>query len=200
MDAELNADIGVPKRRRKGVPWRRDLIVLRRLPEVEQRHLAGEYNTQIAEALGVDEATIRRDVERLRELWKERAGDTAETLRLKAMAELDDIKRRALKAAEWDQQCERAVLFDDLEDDEAKTEDGKPAKKSVYRDNKGSASFRGQKAQALNVARQAVMDKVRLLGLAREKEESGPDSEDPLRDLARAIDESLELLKGDGGV
>lgn len=210
MGDPLNPDIVFPRRRRKGVPWRRDLIVLRRLPEVERRHLAGEYNTVIAAALGVDEQTVRMDIKRLHELWKERAGDTIETMRIRAAAELDDIRRRSLQAAEWDQACERAVLFDDLDGEDAGFPGGKPAPRSVYRDMKGAASFRGQKAQSLNVARQAIMDKVKLLGLSSEKGAEAADTDDPIGDLSRAIERSMELLElsapttrmasGDGGI
>lgn len=173
---EHDSDQSFPKagrvRGRKSVPWRRDLVILARLPEVERRHLAGQPNTVIAEALGVDEGTIRNDLKRLQELWLERIGATQETLRAEKVAELVDVKRRALRAAEWDEFCERAVLFDDrdLAAVDLKRLGLDPSLR-VNRDDKGSAQFRGQKAQALNVARQAVMDQAKVLGLIVEKQE-----------------------------
>jgi hypothetical protein len=155
-----NSDQATPNRRRKGIPWRRDLAILQRLPEVERRHLAGQANVAIAAALGVDEGTVRADLKRLQELWRERVAEAVEDLRAKAVVELDDLKRLALEAAAWDLACERAVLYGEGEDG-----------RDVLRDDKGGASFRGQKAQALNVARQAVMDKAKLLGLVVERQE-----------------------------
>jgi hypothetical protein len=87
------------------------------------------------------------------------------------LAELEDVRVRALEAAEWDQMCERAVLFDDLgADDEELASSGDDTFRGrrgskVHRDAKGSAQYRGQKAQSLNVARQATMDKAKLLGI-----------------------------------
>lgn len=143
-------------------PWRQDQTVLTRLQEVERRHFAGEPNVMIAAALGVTEGTIRNDLKRLADLWKERIGEQAEELRARAVRELDDIKRRALAAAEFDEQAERAVIY-------GEDAEGNPI--HIERDDKGSASFKGQKAQALNVARQAVMDTAKVLGVVIEKSE-----------------------------
>lgn len=170
------ADQGLPKPRgRRSLPWKRDPVILARLVEVERRYLARETNVAIAEALGVDETTIRRDIERLRELWLERVRDTQEDLRARAVAELDDVKRRALDAVEWDQMCEQAVLFDDVPLPNVTTLDRRPVHRKVHRDEKGSASFRGNKAGALQAARQAIVDKAKLLGISIDKHEvSGP--------------------------
>lgn len=141
-------------RGRKSVAWRRDPLILARLREVERRHLAGSTNLAIAAALGVDETTIRRDLERLRELWVEQTKSEQSDMRARVLAELEDVRTRAIAAAEWDEEAERAVLFGD----------GR-----VYRDDKGSAQFRGNKAGALQAARQATMDKAKLLGLVVDK-------------------------------
>lgn len=147
-------------RRGRGVSWRQDPLILARLAEVERRHLTGAYNTQIARELGVDEGTIRTDLKRLAELWHERAGAEVEELRWKKLRELELIAQRALAAAAFDESAERAVLY-------GKDADGNAA--PVVRDDKGGASFRGNKAAALNVARAAIMDQVKLLGLVTEK-------------------------------
>lgn len=155
-----DAEQGLPTaRRRKSVAWRRDPVILARLQAVERRHLAGESNVAIAAALDVDETTIRRDLDRLRELWLERTASAQDENRARVLAELEDVRTRALHAAEFDEQCERAVLFGDSIDDP----DGNP--QTVYRDAKGSAQFRGNKAAALAQARQATMDKAKILGI-----------------------------------
>lgn len=156
-------------RGRKRIPWRRDPVILERLPRVERLHLAGRSNVAIAAEVGISEATVRDDLGRLRDLWLERTSTAQDENRARVLAELEDVRVRALEAAEWDQMCERAVLFDDLPEPDATTLDGEPTRRSVYRDAKGSAQFRGNKAAALAQARQAVMDKAKLLGLVVDK-------------------------------
>ena len=151
--------------RGKRIPWRRDPVILARLQVVERRHLAGDTNVAIAAGLRISEATVRDDVKRLQELWLERTASAQDENRARVLAELEDVRVRSLKAAEWDEMCERAVLFDDLPEADATTLDGKPARRSVYRDAKGSAQFRGNKAAALAQARQATMDKAKILGI-----------------------------------
>lgn len=142
--------------------WRRDPVILARLRDVERRHLVGETNVAIAAGLDVSEATIRDDLKRLNELWLERTAASQDDNRARVLAELEDVRVRALAAAEWDQACERAVLFGGSIEDE----DGPD---SVYRDKKGSAQFRGNKAAALQTARQATMDKAKILGIVVDK-------------------------------
>src|SRR3954452_5885973 len=110
-DDRQSSDQDVPNRRgRKPVAWRRDPIILARLRRVERLHLRGDTNVAIAEALDVDEATIRNDLKRLAELWLEQTQREQADLRAEIVAELEDTRRRALAAAEWDQMCESAVL------------------------------------------------------------------------------------------
>lgn len=182
------SDQASPNRGRKKILWRRDLAILARMQEVERRHLAGESNTSIAADMGVDEKTIRTDLKRLTELWRDRIGEQADVLRARAVRELDDIKRRALAAAEFDETAERAVLYG---------EDANGKQLQVERDHKGSVTFRGQKAQALNVARQAVMDEAKLLGLVVDKiAPTDPTGERPYADLSDAdlLDRAAQLL------
>lgn len=144
--------------RHKQTPWRNDPVILARLPEVERRHLRGDTNMAIADVLGVDEITIRRDLNRIRELWRERTGDSIENLKAQTAAELEDVRRRALHAADFDERMERAVLLGEMVDDQ-----------SVYRDDKGAAMFRGNKVGALNAAQQATMNKAKILGIVVDK-------------------------------
>lgn len=138
----------------KSPGWRRDPVILNRLRTVERLHFAGRSNVSIAQELGVNEATIRNDLKRLTEFWLERTASTQAEIRARLMAELADIKGRALAAAEFDEQAERAVLYGET---------------LVQRDDKGSAQFRGQKAQALQVARQATMDMAKVAGVLVDK-------------------------------
>lgn len=127
-------------------------------------HIHRLSNREIGRRLGVSEMTIRRDVERLHELWLERTAADQSVLRAQVIAELDDVADRALKAAEWDHQAEMAVLYG-----VGVEIDGQP--RQVYRDVKGAAQFRGQKAAALAVVRAARMDKAKVLGIVVDKPE-----------------------------
>lgn len=147
--------------RPKQTRWRNDFAILARIKEVERLHLAGQPNTHIATALGVDEGTIRNDLKRSAELWLEQINQQAPVLRASVLAELEDVRQRSLAAAAFDEMAERAVLFDEPDEHGA----------TVVRPDKGSVSFKGGKAQALNTARQASMDKARLLGLVIERQE-----------------------------
>lgn len=179
-DGSQDFEQGVANPRgRKSVPWKRDPEILARLRRVERLHLRGDTNVAIAEALDVTETTIRNDLKRLAELWLEETKRDQADLRSQIVAELDDTRRRALEAAEWDQMCEAAVLFDgrspsatdDDEDDESNAETTFRGRRGsrVHRDAKGSAQFRGNKAAALAQARQATMDKAKVLGLVVDK-------------------------------
>lgn len=145
-------------------PWREDHAILERLRQVEPLHLRHRSNREIARQLGVSEMTIRRDLERLRELWLEQTQADQATLRAKLTADLEDVARLAQEAYAWDKQAEEAVLYG-VEVDVG----GRP--RQVYRDEKGSAQFRGGKAQALNVLRQARMDQGKVLGVVQDKPE-----------------------------
>jgi hypothetical protein len=88
-----------PRKGRKSRPWQEDPEILARLDQVEERHLASKTNLEIAKELGVRETTIRRDLKRLREIWRERLGAKREDLRARRVAELDNVKRRADREA-----------------------------------------------------------------------------------------------------
>lgn len=178
MSDEVCEQGSASPRGRKSVPWRRDPVILARLPRIERLHLANRTNVAIAAEVGISEATVRDDLKRLRELWLERTAAAQDDNRARALAELEDVRVRALEAAEFDEMCERAVLFDQGPDDsDADDDEELPSERtfrgrrrsSVHRDAKGSAQFRGNKAASLAQARQAVMDKAKLLGLVVDK-------------------------------
>lgn len=159
-DQELLAEQGLPTRTRKSVPWRRDPVILARMAEVEPLHLAGVTNVAIAARLAVDEATVRRDVTRLEELWLEQTKHEQAQARASIIAKLHHAQRESLRAAAFDEAAERAVLYGTDADEQPVT---------VQRDAKGSAQFRGGKAAAINVYRQAVMDEAKVRGLIVDK-------------------------------
>src|SRR3990167_3731413 len=84
-------------RGRKTVPWRDDPEILRRLPEVEELVLAGYPNTAIAATLKLSEATIRRDKDRIAELWQELTAGEIEIKRGRSISTLRRLQPLADK-------------------------------------------------------------------------------------------------------
>lgn len=185
MGDEVCGQGSAVRRGKKSIPWRRDPIIQARLLTVDRMRLANKTQAEIAAATNVSEATVRDDLKRLNELWRERVAAAQDDNRARALAELEDVRVRALEAAEWDLACERAVLFGekieqrtcpggvehpiDGSNKTLKCEGAHEVGLAVYRDAKGSAQFRGNKAASLAQARQAVMDKAKLLGLVVDK-------------------------------
>src|SRR5579872_5592141 len=149
---------------RKAVHWRRDPAILDRMALVEKRYFERLPNVAIAAELGVSENTVRLDIKRLQELWLERHAQDQDARRAQVLAELADIKVRALAAATFDEMAERAVLFGELP---APGEDGQPVQ--LHYDDHRRIQFRGNKAAALGVARQAIMDAAKVQGLVIDK-------------------------------
>lgn len=172
---------GAPKGRKGQIPWRKDREILDRMERVERLHVGGMSCRAIAKSIGVNERTIRLDVGRLTELWIERVGATQEEHRAKAAAVLEEVTRRAFAAAEFDQWCERAVLFGEDVD-----LDGDGTMHPVQRGKDGDASFKGQKVAALNLARQSIMDWAKLMGVVVDKvaQTDGEGNDLSLADLA----------------
>lgn len=139
-------------------------MILARLPEVERRYLRHQTTRAIATAVGVAEVTIRRDIERVQQLQRERIAVQSDQLRAQIIAELDDTIQLAEDAYTWDKQAEAAVLYGLP----AEGPDGQQLR--VHYDDDGRAQFRGGKAQALNVRRQAIMDKAKVLGVVVDKQ------------------------------
>jgi hypothetical protein len=80
---------------KKSTPWNEDPEILRRLSTVEDLVLAGYRNTEIGHALQVSEATIRRDRERIAELWRRQATNDIVALRERSVAQFRRIQRMA---------------------------------------------------------------------------------------------------------
>lgn len=79
----------------KSKPWHEDPEILRRLAQVEDLVLACYRNTEIAKAMKVSEATIRRDRGRIAELWRRQATEDIRGMRERSIANLRRIQRMA---------------------------------------------------------------------------------------------------------
>lgn len=155
----------------QAVSWRKDPIILSRIHTVQELRFKGLNNQKIASRLKISEGTVRLDLGRLAQLWADDISRDEKSLRAEKIAELKDIKGKAISIAEWDQMCERAVLFDEQPSDDEITVlvSDPPRRMIIHRDAKDAAMFRGAKAQSLDVARKATMDGAKLLGLDKDK-------------------------------
>jgi hypothetical protein len=174
-------------RRGKGVNWRRSPKIMDRVAKVQELTLAGVFNTEIARQLGIAESTVRLDQKRGEQLHLEQTADTIGDLRAEKIKQLSDLYQRALAAAEFDEATERAVVF-------GHDADGAPV--YVERPDKGSVSFRGSKAQSLNVARQALMDQAKLMGIVIDKVETTVTVRQIVEDLVRDLGMDAEGTAG----
>lgn len=166
-------DEAVKPRGRKSIPWHRDPVILERMAKVQRLTLHGKSNREIGRRLGVEEGTIRLDIARLKEQWTKQIDQDAVKLRAGIIAELEDNRTLSLEAAGTDELYTRAVLFGEAVPYTDVDEDGNETEKwlTVQYDDKGSAKFTGQKAQHLANARQASMDKAKVLGVIVDKVE-----------------------------
>lgn len=97
-----------PEPGKKSLPWYDDPEILRRLAQVEDLVLSGYRNTEIAKHLDVTEATIRRDRDRIAELWRKHSTNDIVGMRERSIANLRRIQRLA------DNDFRRALEDEDL--------------------------------------------------------------------------------------
>lgn len=86
--------------KRGSLPWQQDPAILQRLALVEEYHLLGHTNYQVADILTergttCSEPTVRRDLERIRSLWRERIGDSVQKHRDRAVISYRRVQRAA---------------------------------------------------------------------------------------------------------
>lgn len=191
--------MGRPRRRRSPV-WSQDPDILARLETVEAMYLDGYSNAAIAAAVGTSRVTVQRDLERLESVWLKHIEASQDRLRGRAVRRLEHVYQRALAGADADERHSRAVLYGlpFVENCPGGRRHGRQrcdaphqVELRVQRDDKGSARFHGQAAQHLEVARKALIDQARLLGLDKVAfEGDGTSLPDALRRLLLEPDDS----------
>lgn len=80
---------------KKSLPWNEDPEILRRLETVEELWLSGYRNSEVANALKVTEATVRRDKDRIAMLWRDRVSTNIVEMRQRSIANFRRIQRLA---------------------------------------------------------------------------------------------------------
>ncbi len=84
----------------KQTPWRNDPTILQRLQTVEALHLKGHTNVYVAGKLGVDEKTVRNDLKRIQQLWRERVGQDIEQQKERSVAVYRQVQSEAWESLE----------------------------------------------------------------------------------------------------
>jgi hypothetical protein len=176
-----------PVKGRPSVRWDQDPHIMARIKQVWQLSVQEAMsNYAIADRLGIDVRTVRNDLKRLEQVWAKELAVGTDRLRARKVVELQDVARRALQAYEEDRRHILAVLYDEPFSSHecpggvshGSDAMGQPLPSCLephrvelraYRDVKGTATYKGNGAAALNVARQAFMDQAKLLGLVVDK-------------------------------
>lgn len=173
----------------KAIRWDRDPAILDRMRKVGEMHLQGASLNAISIKLEVSYQTVKKDLDRLSQQWRDQALGELEDMRARAIVELTQIKVKALEAAGFDMTAESAILF-------GLNPDGTPLANALQRPEHydkegnligyGSVSFRGNKAAALQAARAAIMDIAKLQGIVIDKV-SPTDAKGNTLDLAALV-------------
>jgi len=74
--------------------------IAKRRQEVAERYLRGEYQTAIADSLGIDQAQVSRDLKALRSLWLGSAIRDFDAAKAQELAKIDEVERAAWSAWE----------------------------------------------------------------------------------------------------
>jgi hypothetical protein len=82
-------------RRTKFRPWHADAATLARLRQVEHLHLQRVPQAAIAQQLGVSVRTVRRDIARCEQLWREHAAEDVVRARARLLRQLDAVLAHA---------------------------------------------------------------------------------------------------------
>lgn len=88
------------------VTTKRKTVIVNRRQEVSERYLRGMYMAQIADELGVDTATVSRDLSELRKEWLERSINHVDQKKAIELAKLDRLEVTFWEA--WERSKENA--------------------------------------------------------------------------------------------
>jgi hypothetical protein len=178
--------------------WTQNPATIRRVEQVERGRLAGLSAYEISQQMGLPAATVMDDWSRINELWLARVSRTQDDLRGEAVRRLDNVIRNGLEILRMDEQYTQAVLFDlpvvvtcqgrqEHRSSDLLLSDplGQPLgttygdsfsciaahqmRKRVFRDEKGSASYRRVAGQILQAINSAIMSQARIQGLVVER-------------------------------
>jgi len=166
-----------------GVNMAKDLVGLRRYM-VQELLAANMSNRQIADALQIGKDTVNADRHHARALYTEKLLASADVHRARLLKEQMDLKEKALENFEHSKR-KRTITFQDGEESNGR--------QSIrIEESAGDVGF-------LNVAKSALVEQARLLGLHELKREEQQDKtyQQFLKDLTVTIDKEKQLNSAD---
>ena len=166
-----------------GVNMAKELVGLRR-HMVQELLAANMSNRQIADALQIGKDTVNADRHYARQLYTEKLLASADVHRARLLKEQMDLKEKAMEAFETSKKKKTTTIQDG--------DDGRGGTQIKMEESAGDASF-------LNVAKNALVEQARLLGLHELKREEQQDKtyQQFLKDLTVTIDKEKQLKQAD---
>jgi hypothetical protein len=165
---------------KNGVNMSKDLIGLRRYM-VQELLAARMSNRQIANVLQLSKETVNADRHHNRALYTEKILASADVHRARLLKEQMELKDKAMEAFETSKRKKTTTIQDG-------DGDGRGGAMVKIEESAGDASF-------LNVAKNALVEQAKLLGLHELKREENQDKSyrQFLQDLSKTIDKEKEL-------
>ncbi len=136
-----------------------------RRKEVAARRLRGEFQSAIAEAMGIAQGTVSKDLKAIHAEWAACAIRDAGTLKNLEVARLDEIERRAWQEYERSREARKSTRVKSEPD-----KDGKP----VPVESTTEIEERTGNPRYLEVIKACVQQRCRILGIEAPQEITGP--------------------------
>lgn len=141
--------------------------IAQRRQEVAERYLRGEYQSVIAQSLGVDTATISRDLAAVRAAWLSSAIRDFDAAKAEELARVDAVEQEAWKAWARSQENKEVAHQEQVDDPIVHTDkDGKPHVTSKVR-KRTSLRREGQAGAPafLEIVLKCITKRCEILGL-----------------------------------
>ena len=169
----------VRAKNKPGVTMNKSVVGQRRYM-VQELLAANMSNRQIADALQLSKDTVNTDRNFARQLYTEKLLQSADVHRARLLKEQMDLKEKAMDAFEQSKKRKVTTIQDG--------DDGRGGTMIKLEESAGDASF-------LNVAKNALVEQARLLGLHELKREEDQDKtyQQFLKDLTVTIDKGKQL-------
>ena len=166
-----------------GQTMSKDIVGQRRYM-VQELLAANMSNRQIADALQIGKDTVNADRSHARQLYTEKLLQSADVHRARLLKEQMDLKEVAMQSFEASKKKKVTTIQDG--------DDGRGGTQIKVEESAGDASF-------LNVAKNALVEQARLLGLHELNREEQQDKtyQQFLKDLTVTIDKEKQLKEAD---
>lgn len=173
----------IREKNKPGATMAKELIGLRRYM-VQELLAARMSNRQIANVLQLSKETVNADRHHNRELYTEKLLASADVHRARLLKEQMDLKDKAMEAFEQSKKKKTTTIQDG--------DNGRGGSMIKVEEGAGDSGF-------LNVAKNALVEQARLLGLHELKREESQDTSyrQFLQDLSKTIEKEKEVKAAD---